>query len=288
MGYSASVVRTALSFRVRAFSKPAVCTTCATCRRGTASARLQVPRCASVPARAAVPGPRPVPVQMWQERVQSRCRCGSGEPSPGADGAGVSPVPGQMWPGLARSPGQTWQGAAQPCSTRALPLSDKGTGRGRRELGSTRSARYPARHGIPRSASAYAAMSAGCGARTRIGTPRSVRLTPTGAQHRSGCMDPAHAGGRSRKLYVVRCVLPAARVAPVTAGARHNPVTRSLGLMAVDARRLLGLHVRRTAFDREPHAPATRARRPAWVLGLPRDPAHGSFRPQEASPSQAL
>ncbi len=31
----------------------------------------------------------PVAVQMWQRRAQSRCRCGSGEPSPGAD-AGTS------------------------------------------------------------------------------------------------------------------------------------------------------------------------------------------------------
>ena len=51
---------------------------------------------------------RPVPVQMWQGRAQSRCRCergepqslcgcGRGEPSPGADVAGVSPVPVQTW-----------------------------------------------------------------------------------------------------------------------------------------------------------------------------------------------
>ncbi len=51
-----------------------------------------------------------VPVQMWQERVQSWCRCGWAEPTPGADAAGVSPspiadaagvgpVPVQMWPG---------------------------------------------------------------------------------------------------------------------------------------------------------------------------------------------
>ena len=32
----------------------------------------------------------PVPVQMWQRRAQSRCRCGRGEPSPGADVAAVA------------------------------------------------------------------------------------------------------------------------------------------------------------------------------------------------------
>ena len=32
----------------------------------------------------------PVPVQMWQGRAQSRCRCGRGEPSPGA---GLQSVP---------------------------------------------------------------------------------------------------------------------------------------------------------------------------------------------------
>ena len=30
------------------------------------------------------------------KHLESRCRCGSGEPSPGADDAGVSPVPAQM------------------------------------------------------------------------------------------------------------------------------------------------------------------------------------------------
>jgi hypothetical protein len=40
---------------------------------------------------------RPVPVQMWQGCAQSRCRCGRGEPSPGADVAATSPVPVQMW-----------------------------------------------------------------------------------------------------------------------------------------------------------------------------------------------
>jgi hypothetical protein len=38
--------------------------------------------------------------RMWRRRAQSRCRCGGGEPSPGADVAGVSPVPAQMWRGL--------------------------------------------------------------------------------------------------------------------------------------------------------------------------------------------
>jgi hypothetical protein len=41
----------------------------------------------------------PVPVQMWQGWAQSRCRRGRGEPSPGADVAGVSPVLVQMWQG---------------------------------------------------------------------------------------------------------------------------------------------------------------------------------------------
>ena len=43
-----------------------------------------------------VAGVSPVPVQMWQGSAQSRCRCGRGEPSPGADVAGVSPVLAQM------------------------------------------------------------------------------------------------------------------------------------------------------------------------------------------------
>ena len=36
-------------------------------------------------------------MQMWEGRPQSRCRCGRGEPSLGADVAGASPVPVQMW-----------------------------------------------------------------------------------------------------------------------------------------------------------------------------------------------
>ena len=52
-------------------------------------------------------------VQMWQGRGQSRCRCGGGEPSPGADVGGVSPVPVQMWAGRAQSR-RRW-GAARHC-----------------------------------------------------------------------------------------------------------------------------------------------------------------------------
>jgi hypothetical protein len=44
-------------------------------------------------------GASPVPVLMWEGRAQSRCRCGRGEPSPGADEGGVSPVPALMWEG---------------------------------------------------------------------------------------------------------------------------------------------------------------------------------------------
>jgi hypothetical protein len=32
----------------------------------------------------------PVPEQMWQGFAQSRCRCGGGGPSPGADVAGLA------------------------------------------------------------------------------------------------------------------------------------------------------------------------------------------------------
>jgi hypothetical protein len=39
---------------------------------------------------------------------QSRGTCGEGEPSPGADVAGVEPVPVQMWQGRAQS--QMWRG----------------------------------------------------------------------------------------------------------------------------------------------------------------------------------
>ena len=57
-------------------------------------------------------GVSPVPAQMWlgvspvvtqlrapRAQAQSRRRCGGGEPSPGADVAGVSPVQVQMWQG---------------------------------------------------------------------------------------------------------------------------------------------------------------------------------------------
>jgi hypothetical protein len=45
---------------------------------------------------ADVAGVVPVPVQMWQKRAQSRCRCGRDEPGPGEDVAGhkgASPAP---------------------------------------------------------------------------------------------------------------------------------------------------------------------------------------------------
>jgi hypothetical protein len=43
-----------------------------------------------------------VPVQMWEGWAESRCRCGRGGPSPGADVGGVGPVPVQMWEGALR------------------------------------------------------------------------------------------------------------------------------------------------------------------------------------------
>jgi hypothetical protein len=52
---------------------------------------------------ADVAGVRPVPAQMWPGRARSRRRCGRGEPSPGADVARVGPVPAQMWHGWAQS-----------------------------------------------------------------------------------------------------------------------------------------------------------------------------------------
>jgi hypothetical protein len=41
----------------------------------------------------------PVPVQTWDGRAQSRCRCGRGMPGPGSDTGGVSPVSVQTWEG---------------------------------------------------------------------------------------------------------------------------------------------------------------------------------------------
>jgi hypothetical protein len=52
----------------------------------------------------------PVLVQMWWGWARSRRRCGQGEPNPGADVAGMSPVPAQMWPGASLVPMQMWQG----------------------------------------------------------------------------------------------------------------------------------------------------------------------------------
>jgi hypothetical protein len=80
---------------------------------------------------ADVVGVSPVPAQMWSGGAQSRCRCGrgepspsadvqprpsrahansaGGEPSPGADVGGVSPVPMQMRSGAGPDPVQMWQ-----------------------------------------------------------------------------------------------------------------------------------------------------------------------------------
>ncbi len=64
----------------------------------------------------------PVRVQMWQPGAQSRRRCGTGEPSPGADVAGGSPVPVQMCTGepspgadvagVSPVPAQMWHGGS--------------------------------------------------------------------------------------------------------------------------------------------------------------------------------
>ena len=76
----------------------------------------------------------PVPVQMWAGRTQSWCRCGSGEPSPGADVAAASPVPVQMWarraesrcrcgsdePSSAAGSNQTWSSADLSRSARVV------------------------------------------------------------------------------------------------------------------------------------------------------------------------
>ncbi len=42
-----------------------------------------------------------VPMQMWQARAESQCRCGRREPSPNADVAGASRIAAQMWQGWA-------------------------------------------------------------------------------------------------------------------------------------------------------------------------------------------
>jgi hypothetical protein len=47
--------------------------------------------------------PRPSLAPLLFRLARSRRRCGRGEPSPGADVAGVRPVPPQMWHGRARS-----------------------------------------------------------------------------------------------------------------------------------------------------------------------------------------
>jgi hypothetical protein len=55
---------------------------------------------------------------------RARRRCGRGEPSPGADVGGVSPVPAQMWAGELRTPcrygnGGTSSGDPRPCAVDA-------------------------------------------------------------------------------------------------------------------------------------------------------------------------
>jgi hypothetical protein len=45
---------------------------------------------------------------------RSRCRCGRGEPSPGADMAGVGPVPMQTWQGWAQSRRRCGRGEPSP------------------------------------------------------------------------------------------------------------------------------------------------------------------------------
>ena len=57
-------------------------------------------------------------VQMWHGRAQSRCRCGTGEPSPGADVAAAGPVSVNMWHGReTRHCGRDGTAPAPTCST---------------------------------------------------------------------------------------------------------------------------------------------------------------------------
>jgi hypothetical protein len=72
---------------------------------------LPISACRPTPATSA-PGLRRrcgTPAQMWQAWAQSRCRCGRGEPSPGADVGWVSLVPAQMWQGVSPVPAQMWR-----------------------------------------------------------------------------------------------------------------------------------------------------------------------------------
>ena len=62
----------------------------------------------------------PVPLQMWQAQTQSQCRYGRGEPSPGADMAGVSPEALRMW----RTSQAAFDGRADGEAEETLPLSD--------------------------------------------------------------------------------------------------------------------------------------------------------------------
>ena len=78
---------------------------------------------------------RPVPVQMWQGLAQSRRRCGSGEPSPGADVAAASPVLAQMWQRRAQSPCRCGRGEPSPQCHRREPSPGADVGWSRRRCG---------------------------------------------------------------------------------------------------------------------------------------------------------
>ena len=54
-------------------------------------------------------GVSPAPVQLWQRWAQSRCKCGSAGPSPGADVRAVGAVPVQMRPMAATDLRQLWR-----------------------------------------------------------------------------------------------------------------------------------------------------------------------------------
>jgi hypothetical protein len=68
----------------------------------------------------------PAPVQMWQWRAQSWCRCGSDERSPGADvgGGGLGPVQGLKWE-WARSVSALSRGAVRSKADHYLQLIER-------------------------------------------------------------------------------------------------------------------------------------------------------------------
>ena len=124
-------------------------------------------------------------------RAQSRCRCGSGEPSPGADVAAVSPVPMQMWQACRSMKVNLSRMNCGMVRTRAMPIATCLRTRARRVRlsGVYHGRSHSSSAGLNAAATRPTAPRRPCPARNRL-TPAAPRR-PSASSSAAGCLAAA-------------------------------------------------------------------------------------------------